>query len=213
MKKCISFIIALVIMCFNVMAQDQAELSKKQMREIKKISKTLAKKNIKEGWELIESTTMQNAVEHLLIKKAQKCQEIVGITYGKKDLVVAKTAARNAAINEYTEYCRSIVTARINTDIKDISGEEANNLVAGYLRLVATEINGELQPIYSLYRRDDKGRVDVKIYFVVDINSALAARMKALETAAKEMDLASKYGNLISDFVVKGFDDLKTIGE
>ena len=213
MNRLLILITAFFMICGSAIAQDQTGLSKKQMREIRKISKTLAKKNIKEGWELIESTTMRKAVEQLQIRKAQKCQEIVGITYGKKDMVVAKTAARNAAINEYAEYCRSIVTARINTDIKDISGEEANNLVAGYLREVAMEMDGELQPVYSLFRRDRKGKIDVKIYYVVDVDNALAARRKALENAAREMDLSNRFGDRISDFVVKGYDDLKTIGE
>ena len=105
------------------------------------------------------------------------------------------------------------MTARINTDIKDISGEEANNLVAGYLREVAMEMDGELQPVYSLFRRDRKGKIDVKIYYVVDVDNALAARRKALENAAREMDLSNRFGDRISDFVVKGYDDLKTIGE
>lgn len=213
MKKLLLIITAFFMICGSAMAQDQVGLSKKQMREIKKTSKSLAKKNIQEGWELVESTTMEKAVEELLIKKAQKCQEIVGVSYGKKDMVVAKTAARNAAVNEYSEYCRSIVTARINTDIKDITGEEANNLVAGYLRQVVAEISGELQPVYTLYRRDDKGRIDIKIYFVVDIDAASAARRKAFQNAAKETELANRYGDVISDFVVAGFDDQKTIGE
>ena len=108
MKKLLIIITAFFMICGSAMAQDQVGLSKKQMREIKKTSKSLAKKNIQEGWELVESTTMEKAVEELLIKKAQKCQEIVGVSYGKKDMVVAKTAARNAAVNEYSEYCRSI---------------------------------------------------------------------------------------------------------
>lgn len=213
MKKLMLVLAAFAMLCGTaVSAQEVNEISKKDMKTIEKTAKSLAKKNIKEGWELVESTTMEEAVKEVLIAKKKGCQEIVGTAYGKKDMVVAKTGARNAAINEYVEYSKSMVTARINTDLQDISGQEVSNLIAGYERMVVKEINGELRPAYTIYKRN-RDKVDVKSYFIVDVDAAAAARERALKQAAEEAELAHKYGEDISKFVRDGFDTLKTIGE
>ena len=195
---------------FTVSAQ--TEITQQKMKEINKTAKQLAKKNTREGWNLVESTTMEGAVKDLLMRKAAGGQEIVGTAYGKRDMVVARTSARNAAINEYAEYSKSIVRARLNTDIQDLGENEVNNLVAGYERLVLKEIDGELVPVYSVYR-EKGGRIDVKSYFIVDVEAASAARKRALKIAAEEAELAHRYGDEISEFVNSGFDNLKTIGE
>ncbi len=188
------------------------ELTKKQMKQIKKTAKSIAKQHKKEKWTLLESSTLQDVVTELLTLKAKGCQEIVGIVADKRDMVIAKTGARNSAINEYAEYCKSLVEAKITTDLQDLSGQEVNNLVAGYVRQVMTEIDGEIKPVFTLYKQDRNG-IDLKTYFVVDIDAAAKAREKALKTAAEEAKLAHKYGDEIARFARSDFDSDSTIGE
>lgn len=213
MKKIIMTLAALVMVAgAAAFAQAPVEISKKDMNTINKTAKKLAQDNTRDGWQLVESTTMEEAIKEMLIAKKKGCQEIVGTAFGKRDMVVAKTGARNAAINEYVEYSKSMVTARINTGLADISEEEMNNMVAEYERMVVKEFDGEIRPVYSIYKRN-KDKIDMKCYFIVDVDAAAAAREKAFKQAVKEAGLASKYGDAISTFIHDGFDSSKTIGE
>ena len=78
--------------------------------------------------------------------------------------------------------------------------------------VVVMEIDGEIRPVYSIYKRN-KDKIDMQCYFIVDVDAAAAAREKAFKQAVKEAGLASKYGDAISTFIHDGFDSSKTIGE
>ena len=213
MKKIIMTLAALVMVAgAAAFAQAPVEISKKDMNTINKTAKKLAKEKVRDGWQLVESTTMEEAIKEVLIAKKKGCQEIVGTAFGKRDMVVAKTGARNAAINEYIEYSKSMVTARINTEVTDLTGEETNNLVTGYERLVVKEIDGEIRPAFTMYKQN-KGSIDMESHFIIDVDAAAVAREKAFKQAVKEAELAAKFGDVVSNFVHDGFDSEKTIGE
>lgn len=133
---------------------------------------------------------------------------MTGNANAKKSINLAKTNARNNAINEYAEYARSMVRARINTDLVDLNDEQRENFVAGYERLVIKELNGELKPSFYIYKRNSDGTYEMRAFFIVDENAAAAANKKALEAAAEEMGIARKYADEVSDFVNDGFNNI-----
>lgn len=175
----------------------------------KKIVKANAKQFEKEGWSLDGTGTFNSVLTaHYAKLDSGEAIELTGNANAKKSINLAKTNARNNAINEYAEYARSMVRARINTDLVDLNDEQRENFVAGYERLVIKELNGELKPSFYIYKRNSDGTYEMRAFFIVDENAAAAANKKALETAAEEMGIARKYADEVSDFVNDGFNNI-----
>lgn len=175
----------------------------------KKIVKANAKQFEKEGWSLDGTGTFNSVLTaHYAKLDSGEAIELTGNANAKKSINLAKTNARNNAINEYAEYARSMVRARINTDLVDLNDEQRENFVAGYERLVIKELNGELKPSFYIYKRNSDGTYEMRAFFIVDENAAAAANKKALEAAAEEMGIARKYADEVSDFVNDGFNNI-----
>ncbi len=197
--------LALTVGVFTVSAQ-----TKQQKKMIAKSAKEQAKTLAKEGWVLLESGTMESVFYNLQVKTTVNgAQEIVGTAVGMRSPNLGKTTARNNALNEYAELAKTMVRGRLTSDLSDVAGEQMENLIAGYERLVLKEINGEVKPVCTLYRKNKDGKYDVRGYFVVDQDAASSARRRAMELAMEEAQLAQKYGNQISNFINEGFDNLK----
>lgn len=175
----------------------------------KKVVKANAKQFEKEGWSLDGTGTFSSVLTaHYAKLDSGEAIELTGNANAKKSINLAKTNARNNAINEYAEYARSMVRARINTDLVDLNDEQRENFVAGYERLVIKELNGELKPSFYIYKRNSDGTYEMRAFFIVDENAAAAANKKALETAAEEMGIARKYADEVSEFVNDGFNNI-----
>ena len=179
-------------------------------KESKKAIKTNAKQFAKEGWTLDGTGTFTSVLTtHFEKLSTGTAVEFVGTSVDKRSINLGKATARNNAINEYAEYARSMVRARINTDLIDLNEEQRENFVAGYERLVIKELNGEITPSFFLYRRNSDGTYETRGFFIVDEAAAAKANKKALEDAAEEMGLARNYADKVSDFVNDGFKNLK----
>ena len=63
-----------------------------------------------------------------------------------------------------------------------------------------------MQPSFTLYKVLPDGRYEVNTYYLVSENKAAKARMRALENAMKESEVARKYAGKLSDFVKEGFN-------
>jgi hypothetical protein len=81
---------------------------------------------------------------------------------------------------------------------------EFEKMYAAYERLVAKEIKGEMKETFSVIRDNGDGTFEMQSFFIVDENAASAARIRAIESAAKESTVAQKYAQKISDFVKEG---------
>ena len=67
------------------------------------------------------------------------------------------------------------------------------------------EIDGELRPSFTLVRTGKDGRYEMMSFFLVDEASASKARIKALETAARESRLAQDIADSVRESIGKGF--------
>jgi hypothetical protein len=89
----------------------------------------------------------------------------------------------------------------------DDTSAEFDHFYAAYERLVEKEIKGELVESFCVIRSVDKetGEYEMMTFFVVDESAATRARIRALENAAKESEIAQKYAEKVSEFVREGF--------
>lgn len=183
--------------------------SKKDVKAAKKQAKIEAKTLTKQGWVLLESGMLEKNLADQALRKTNGKDEIVGTAESMRSINMGKSVARNNALNEYAELQRSMLRARIVSELSAVNEDQVENLVAGYERLVAAEIRGEVRPSFTIYKTNKDGSVNVRSYFVIDQEAAHSARKRALELAMEESELRAKYGEKISSFIDEGFKKLK----
>ena len=199
MKK-ILFVLAAALVAFApVSAQSKAAI---------KSAKKSAKVAMAEGYTLLESGDMVYRMSMHLDKVYAGAEEITATAEGKRSTNLAKSIARNNALNEYAEKARSIVKGRVASEMSDLNDVQKENFVAAYERLVLSELKGEVKTSYTLVRENKKDNtVDVKLVCIIDTEGAHKAHMNELKQAAEEQKLAQEYGTKISNWINEGFLD------
>jgi hypothetical protein len=162
-----------------------------------------------DGWKLAGSSkTLDVALlEHY--EKLEKAgnQELAGEVSQCKSINVCKQVAYNNAVISYANLAGTFVKGRITSDLNaDQSRLEAefDKMYAAYERLVAQEIRGELTESYAIVKEGEKSS-QYKVFFIVSEDEASKARIRAIEMAAKETEVAQEYARKIADFVREGF--------
>ena len=136
--------------------------------------------------------------------------EIVGEVSNCNSINVCKQAAFNNAVVEYANIARTYIKGRITSDasIDQSSGTgEFDKFYGAYERMVSTEIQGILQPSFSVVKEKSDGTHTYRTYFVIDEAAASKARIRALENAVKETDMAQESAKKISEFVREGLPE------
>lgn len=200
MKKIVLVAIAAIIAISPVFAQ-----TKQEIKAAKKEAKIAAKQLTKEGYKLLELGDMQLQLESYMTKAKAGCKQIVGTAEDCMTINLAKTTALNNAINEYATMSGGVVKGRITSNTSNISGQQVDDIVAAYERLVLKEIKGEIQTCVTLVK-ENKKRYDVRVYCLVDYDAAHAARMKAMQLALEELNVAQQYGSQVSDWIDEGLE-------
>ena len=110
----------------------------------------------------------------------------------------------------YGQEAGSTLQGRVVSDISangvDPSGE-FENFFAAYERLVEKEIKGEMEPSYTIIRENTDGTYEVRTYFIVEESHAQKARLRALEDALKNSQIAAEHAEKIASFVRQGLDE------
>lgn len=202
MKKLLSILvvsaIAILVAATPVFAQ-----SNKDVKAAKKEAKTAAKQLKKEGFKLLELGDIEVQLGDYLVKAKSGQKQIVGTADDCMSVNLGKTTALNNAINEYATLSGGMVKGRITSNTSNISGQQVDDIVAAYERLVLKEIKGEIQTCVTLVR-ENKKHFDVRVYCLVDYDAAHAARMKAMRLALEELELTQAYGSKVSDWIDEG---------
>ena len=81
-----------------------------------------------------------------------------------------------------------------------------DNFYSAYETLVSKKISGELKPSISVYRKNKKGYIEYRIYFLVNEAKASDCRIRAMKDALIESEAARMNAEQISKFVKEGFD-------
>lgn len=209
MKHLIIILMALIFAVPTTNAQNKA-LEKAQKREYK-----AKMKEYKKGRWKIFGTSRSLEVALLshydkLNQLGENGREIVGICAKYKSDNIGHQAAINNACNTYARDAGSSLKGRIVSDMAsngDDTSAEFDHFYAAYETLVEKEIKGEMRESYAIYKELGKtGDRTLQVYFIIDEDAAVRARMRAYENALKESEAAQKYAEKVSDFVRKGFD-------
>ncbi|MCH5238885.1 MAG: hypothetical protein J1F38_01555 [Muribaculaceae bacterium] len=178
-----------------------------------KAHKEKLKEYKKEGWKPLGSTTLDVVLlEHYdkLNKLGENGHEVEGISTRTKSINTGKQMAINNAVVTYGQEAGSTLQGRVVSDMSangvDTSAE-FENFFAAYERLVEKEIRGEMQPSFTIMKDNGDGSYEIRTYFIVEENSAQKARLRALEEAMKNSEIAAEHADKISGFVRQGFDE------
>ena len=123
----------------------------------------------------------------------------------KSKNVGQQTCINNAAIT-YAQQAKRVLNGRIASDIAGSDDEKAefDHFYAAYESQIEKELNGELQPSYSIIRDNGDGTYEMRAYFIVSESAATRARIRAYENAARESAAAQKFADQVSKFVREG---------
>ena len=127
---------------------------------------------------------------------------------------LAKDKLMMNACTKYAQEMGSNIKGRITGDMASKLTpeelEEFEQFYAAYENNVSAEIKGELHNTFCIYREIKHNGVpayEFEAYFIVDIDAASAARIRAFENAAKESAVAQKYAEKVSEFIRNGSDE------
>lgn len=208
MKKILYAILALA---FLIPGYADAKTPLEKARE--KAYKTKLKEYKKDKWEALGSKPLELCLlEHYdrLAQLGADGHEVEGISTRSKSKNLGKQAAINNAVITYGQEAGSTLQGRV---VSDMSGNgvdasaEFENFFAAYERLVEREIRGEMEPSFSIIHDNGDGTYEIRSYFIVEETNAKAARLRALEEALKESQVAADHAESISEFVRQGFDE------
>lgn len=209
MKKLLYAVLALAFLLPSAATAKKTALEK--VRE--KAYKTKLKDYKKEGWKAMGSKPLDLCLlEHYdkLQQLGPDGHEVEGISTKSKSINVGKQMAVNNAVITYGQEAGSTLQGRVVSDMAGSgvdTASEFENFIAAYERLVEKEIRGEMQPSYSIMKQNNDGTVEVRTYFIVEENSAQKARLRALEEAMKNSDMAADHADQIAKFVREGFEE------
>lgn len=211
MKKLVLFLIAIMMMVPCVEADAQ---SKELMKQRKKEYKAKIKSYNQDKWEIFGST---RSLEVALLTHYDKLDklgddghEVVGIANRFQSKNVGKQMAINNACLTYAQQAGSSLKGRV---VSDMAGDgiesdaEFDHFYAAYERLVEKEIKNAMQESYAIIRQLDDEHFEMQVYYIVSESAASKARIRALENAAKESEVAQAYAEKVAEFVREGFEE------
>lgn len=205
MKKLI-FMLCLLISCSTAIQSQNRQLE----RATKKMYKAKIKEYKKEGWKLSgNSKTLEVALLlHYEELKDLQNSELVGEVSQFVSINAGRQAAYNNALITYANLAGSTLKGRVVSDLNiDQSRAEGefDKMYAAYERLVQQEIKGVLTESYAIVKDKDRTK-QMKIFFLVNEEKAMTVRLKALERAMEESQIAQMYATRIAKFVREGFE-------
>ena len=198
--------LCLLIGCSMTVQGQNRQLKK----ETGKMYKAKIKEYKKENWKLTGSSkTLEVALlEHYEQLTNSENGELVGEVSQCNSLNACKQVAYNNALITYANLAGSNLKGRVVSDLnidQSSADGEFDKMYAAYERLVEQEIKGVLTESYAIERSAKTGR-EYKVFFIVNEEKAMSARLRALERAAQESEAAQKYATKIADFVRAGFE-------
>ena len=178
--------------------------SRKDQRDARKEAAAAAKTLKRDGYKPLELGDIQTRLEKYFIKTYDGCEQVVGTAENCMSSNLAQVTALANAANKYAINAGGTVRGRMVSSTSTLSNAQVDNLVASFERLVEIEIKGELIP-YILVVKEKRGAHSARAYCLVDIDSCLKAKMRAMQAALQEQALLEQYGSSISDWIGEGF--------
>lgn len=202
MKKILMLLMALCLIAPTTMAQS---LTPKQEKLCNKNAKDRAKELKKQGFEIMGTLPLQDALYKHFAKMELGATEQIGNGHSKS-MNNGRQMCLTNAMSEYASKAASQIKGRSVTDaygneVDTENDPEFARFYAAYERLTQKEIKGELQESFTLVRKNADGSSDFRMFFLVDENKALSRRQKAMKDAIEESNFAQNYAKQVSEFI------------
>lgn len=181
-----------------------APLCAKSAKDVRRQAKAAERTLKKEGFKPYDLGSVSANLETYFQKVDDGCTPILGTSGPCITENLAKMTALTNAANEYALMQGGEVRGRLISVATSLSGQQMDNLIASFERLIKKTIHGELLPCATFYK-ERGGMYQVRIYCIIDEDAAARARRHALERALEEQQLAEEYGSLVSDWIDSGF--------
>jgi hypothetical protein len=178
--------------------------NKSDIKAARKGASAAAKNLKRDGFKAMELGNIQTHLEKYFLKVNAGCAQIVGVAENCVSTNLAQVTALANAANQYAMLAGGDLRGRILSSTNSLSGQQVDNIVSSFERLVEKDIRGELVP-YITAVREKKGLYAVRAYCIVDIDAAYQVRRRAMEIALEEQALAGQYGSLVSEWIDEGF--------
>lgn len=214
MKKFFMIIMALCLMAPVAMAQTSPALTSKQEKICNKNAKKRAKELSKEGYKIMGSLPLEDALYKHYAKIELGAMEQPG--HGRsKSKNLGRQMCLNAAMAEYASKESSQLKGRTfydgqGNEIDTDNNEEFARFYAAFERLTQASIKGDLQESLTVCKQNPDGAYEFEMFMTLDAAKAKKNREKALNDAISESKLAQEYARQVADFVNEGFPTLPT---
>ena len=196
---------ALLMMAVMLVASGFAGAqTRKDIRDARKEAADAARMLKREGYAPIELGKMEPKLEKFFLKVYAGCPQVVGVADNCMNTNLAQVTAMANAANQYALLVGGDIRGRMISSTTSMGGQEMDNLVSSFERIVEKEIRGELVP-YVTAVRTRRGKVSARAYCIVDQDAAYRLRRRAMEIALEEQNLAEAYGSRISEWIDEGF--------
>ncbi len=199
MKRIVFLVVAALVALAPVSAQ-----SRQDLRAAKKEAAEAAKKLKRDGYKPIELGNVQTRLEKYFLKTYAGCPQVIGVAENCMSTNMGQVTALANAANQYAILAGGDIRGRLTSSITSMNGQQMDNLVSSFERLVEKEIRGELIP-YVTAVRERRGAFSVRAYCIIDEDAAAQVRRRALMTALEEQKLAEQYGSMVSNWIDEGF--------
>ena len=197
--------IALIASMMLMAAMPAIGQTKSELKAARKEAKAAAKLLKRDGFKPIELGDAQTRLEKYFLKVNAGCAQVIGVAENCMSTNLAQVTALSNAANQYAMLAGGDVRGRIVSSTTSLTGQQVDNIVSSFERLVEKDIRGELVP-YITALRNDKGNIAARAYCIVDMDAAYQLRRRALEIALEEQSLAEQYGSRVSEWIDAGFN-------
>ena len=196
--------LALIMIAAFVTIAPLCGQTRRELNDIRKEAASAAKALKREGFKPIELGNIQTRLEKYFLKVNAGCAQVIGVADNCMSTNLAQVTALANAANQYALLAGGDVRGRIVTSTSSLTGQQVDNIVSAFERLVEKDIRGELVP-YLTAVRERKGLIMARAYCIVDLDEAYQLRRRALEIALEEQSLAEQYGSMVSMWIDEGF--------
>ena len=203
MKKLAMILMAMLVAFAPVYGQTKSDIN-----TARKEASAAAKALKRDGFKAIELGDIKTRLEKYFLKVNAGCAQVIGVAENCMSTNLAQVTALANAANQYALLAGGNVRGRILSSTSSLSGQQVDNIVSSFERLVEKDIRGELVP-YITAVREKRGRYAVKAYCIVDIDAAYQVRRRAMEIALEEQALAEQYGSMVSAWIDEGFNKVQ----
>ena len=200
MKKLAMILMAMLVAFAPVYGQTKSDIN-----TARKEASAAATALKRDGFKAIELGNIKTRLEKYFLKVNAGCAQVIGVADNCMSTNLAQVTALANAANQYAMLAGGDVRGRILSSTSSLSGQQVDNIVSSFERLVEKDIRGELVP-YITAVRETRGRYAVRAYCIVDIDAASQVRRRAMETALEEQALAEQYGSMVSAWIDEGFN-------